>query len=311
MIMHNLIWFIAGFLFASALGFVVALYLLRQQRRKVIRAYRRAADAERLAELGRMTSGLAHEIRNPLSTIGLNAQLLAEDISDSQHLDAEEQDRLSRRIESLHREIERLRGILTDFLQYAGRIHLDAEPQDVNLIVDELADFITPKIQAAGIQLFTSPAKQPAIARVDSALLKQALLNLILNAIQAFDSSVKKDNKNTGKTASNAAHTQTTAPLNTPPPRQIMLRVVKPSGQGDDAGVIIHVTDTGPGIDTELQKEIFLPYYTTKAGGTGLGLPTARRIIEEHKGYIEVHSEIGRGTDFVLHLPVGTISSTN
>src|SRR5437870_4226147 len=130
---------------ASALGFaagtlvagVLAAWGLRRHVRKVRSAERRARAAERLAELGSMTGGLAHEIKNPLSTIGLNAQLLGEAI-DELEIDPETKGRVTRRIASLRREVERLRGILTDFLEYAGDVRLDVREADLNALVEEL-----------------------------------------------------------------------------------------------------------------------------------------------------------------------------
>ncbi|MBL1218820.1 MAG: two-component sensor histidine kinase [Planctomycetes bacterium] len=272
---------IIGLLVAGIASAGAVRYLLARQRRQLTRMQRRAADAERLAELGRMTSGLAHEIKNPLSTIGLNAQLLSEDLEDAE-LDDSEKSRLIRRIDSLRREVDRLGGILTDFLQFAGRIHLDTEPHDVNRIVDELADFFLPQAQQAGVRLTVLPASTPALARVDTSLLKQALLNLLINGVHALESNRDPST-----------------------PKELMLRVERPAAAGadDESSVVINVTDTGPGIDPEKAKDIFLPYYTTKASGSGLGLPTTRRIIEEHGGQIDVHTEPGRGTSFVIRLP--------
>lgn len=276
--------FIAGFLaggLATAIAAVVlSRKLLRRQRRLVAQAQRRAASAERLAELGRMTGGLAHEIKNPLSTIGLNAQLLAEDLAEST-LPPEEAQRLTRRIDSLGREVDRLRGILTDFLQFAGRIHLDPEPIDVNELVDELVDFFLPQARDAGVRLRSQYAPRPAMALVDSSLFKQALLNLLINATQALQTQPKPPDGELEK--------------------ELMIRVELE--QGPPRQVAVHVTDTGPGVAEDELARIFEPYYSTTGGGTGLGLPTARRIIEEHQGHIEVHSEVGRGSDFVIRLP--------
>jgi signal transduction histidine kinase len=278
--MSGWFWSVAAGAAGLALGFVAATVLTRRRSaRQLVRvraAERRARAAERLAEIGSMTGGLAHEIKNPLSTIGLNAQLLSEGIAE---LDAEPEakSRLTRRIDALGREAERLRGILTDFLDYAGEKHLSPATTDLNLLVDELADFFHPQAERAHVRLRTTLSPEPARAEVDAGLVKQAILNLLLNAVQAF-------------------------PDDDSGPRELMLRV----DQGEDDGepvARIRVADTGPGIDREALARIFSPYFTTKAGGTGLGLPTARRIIEQHGARIDVHSEPGRGTEFVLTFP--------
>ncbi|MFO0873058.1 MAG: HAMP domain-containing sensor histidine kinase [Phycisphaerales bacterium] len=230
-----------------------------------------------------MTSGLAHEIKNPLSTLGLNAQLLAEDIAESP-LPDEQRDRVLRRLGALQREADRLRNILSDFLRYAGRIKLDPQPRDLGAIVEELADFLSAQCQQSGVLLRTDLPAHPIVATVDADLLKQALLNLMLNAIQAM-----------------VPPSAGGAPSSTSLERrgELILRV-----EGDAQEARIHVIDTGPGIAEEKLEEIFRPYVSSKPGGTGLGLPTARRIVEEHGGRLVAHSVVGRGSDFVVHLPV-------
>jgi signal transduction histidine kinase len=279
-------WFIIGVAAGAAAMLPVLRMWTRRTERRARRAERRARDAERLAELGSMTSGLAHEIKNPLSTIGLNAQLLAEAIDDAS-LPNEDRERLRRRVDSLSREAERLGGILTDFLQFAGRIKLDPQPKDLSRIVDELSDFFHPQCDQHGVTLRVNVPDKPLMVQVDEGLFKQALLNLLLNAVQAMSprpsvSGVSGPGRSTGQSAG----------------RELILRI-----ESDDDEARVHVIDTGPGIPTEKLDEIFRPYVSHKIGGTGLGLPTARRIIEEHGGRLVAHSELGRGSDFVIHLP--------
>ncbi len=274
---------------AIAGGLAVAVAARWQVRRSIVRARlaeRRAKAAERLAEIGAMTGGLAHEIKNPLSTIGLNAQLLAEALDElptDRPAEPEARGRLVKRLAALRREVERLRGILTDFLAYAGEMRLDLQSHDVNTIVEELADFLLPQAESQSIRLRAELAPGPLTAPVDVGLLKQAILNLMLNAIQAM-------------AAEGVTH------------RELILRTErfdeKLMGQTVERCVRIHVIDTGPGMTPEVKSRLFTPYFTTKAGGTGLGLPTTRRIIESHLGRIEPISEPGRGTDFVITLPI-------
>lgn len=276
--------FALGLLGGVALAAPILALLIRRAAARVRAAERRARGAERLAEIGTLTGGLAHEIKNPLSTIGLNAQLLVEDIHELP-LPDDERSRIVRRIEALRRETERLREILTEFLQFAGRVRLDPHPLDLNVVVEELADFFLPQAVQRGVRLRVQPAPQPAYANVDPTLLKQAILNLMINATQAMTESTA--------VAGGGGDTQQ--------PRELHLRV-EPARQSEN-GVLIHVIDTGPGIDTDRIEQIFLPYFTSKSGGSGLGLPTTRRIIEEHGGTIHVHSTPGTGSDFVISLP--------
>jgi signal transduction histidine kinase len=283
-IMSELWWTVLGLVGGLLLMVPVTRMLLRLGERRARDAERRARDSERLAELGSMTGGLAHEIKNPLSTIGLNAQLLAEEIAESQ-VPMEQRERLIRRLDALSRETERLRGILNDFLQFAGRIKLDPQPHDVRTLVDELSDFFLPQSAQAGVLLRTQLPDEPVLARIDERLLKQALLNLMLNATQAMSGErVVRDGP------PEPAHAAR---------KELILKV-----EGDDREARIHVIDTGPGIAAARLEEIFRPYVTGRAGGTGLGLPTAKRIVEEHGGCLTVISEPGRGSDFVVSLPM-------
>ncbi|UCD75955.1 MAG: hypothetical protein JSV91_03350 [Phycisphaerales bacterium] len=280
----DLIW---GILLGLAGGVIImgplVRWMLRRAELRARQAERRARGAERLAELGSMTSGLAHEIKNPLSTVGLNAQLLHEGLEEAD-LPDDQRSRLLRRLESLKREVERLGGILTDFLQFAGRVKLDPQPRDVVRLVDELSDFYHPQCDQAGIVLRTDLPDRSIVAPVDETLLKQAVLNLMINATHAMADTGRPPGEVTDNPAGKG---------------ELILRV---EGDGEEAR--IHVIDTGSGIEPEKIAEIFHPYVSHKSGGTGLGLPTARRIIEEHGGRLEAHSERGRGSDFVIHLPL-------
>src|SRR4051812_22144318 len=183
-------WALAiGLVVGAAVAALAARWQIRRSLDRVRAAERRARSAERLAEVGAMTGGLAHEIKNPLSTIGLNAQLLAEGVDElprDRPVEDEARQRLSRRLSSLRREVERLRGILTDFLNFAGEIKLDLKEADLNRVVDELADFFLPQAQQQGVRMRVELSPSPLVGRVDAPLIKQAVLNLMLNAVQAM-----------------------------------------------------------------------------------------------------------------------------
>ena len=283
-------WLPIGFAFGLLIGALAAWSLSRRTVAKVRSAERRARQAERMAEIGAMTGGLAHEIKNPLSTIGLNAQLLAEGIDELAIADDDKR-RLVNRVRSLRREAERLKGILQDFLEYAGQVRLAPQQADVNEVVGELADFFQPEAERQGVRIMLDLAPGPLNAAFDVKLVKQALLNLMLNATQAM----------TGA-ATNSAD-QKTGTATVPPAGELILRTSAGTDDGR-ASVRIEVIDTGPGMSREVLGKVFNPYFTTKAGGSGLGLPTARRLIEEHGGRLDVHSEPGKGTAFKVVLPV-------
>jgi signal transduction histidine kinase len=283
---------------ATAAG--VARWQIRRALARQLAAERRARGAERMAELGAMTGGLAHEIKNPLSTIGLNAQLLGEGVSElpeDRPVTDEAKRRLLRRVESLRRETERLRGILADFLRFAGELRLERAARDVNRIVEELADFLQPQAQASGARLRLELSPEAPIADVDVGQLKQALLNLMLNAVQAMGSSQAKGEVGEASPRELIVRTRVA-----PAPSVPAKRGDKGPGRGGAGWVVVHVIDTGPGISDEARARMFTPYFTTKSGGTGLGLATTRRIIEAHGGRIEVFSEVGKGTDFAVWL---------
>lgn len=262
----------------------------RRTERRVRQLEMRARAAERLAELGTLTGGLAHEIKNPLSTVGLNVQLLQEDVQDLSEDAGLSQShheglvRVHRRLESLSRETQRLRDILEDFLRFAGRVELDTQDTDLHTTIEELMDFFEPQANEAGVNLRAQLQADPSTAQADAGLLKQALLNLLINAVQAMTRAREKDEPHGGAD-------------------ELIVRTERGKTLGGEE-LRIHITDTGPGMTPEVAEKVFQPYFSTKRGGTGLGLPTSRRIIEEHGGHLTVHADPGRGTDFVISLPV-------
>ena len=265
----------------------------RRTELRVRKLERRARAAERLAELGTMTGGLAHEIKNPLSTIGLNVQLLQEDVHDlsqDQGLSESHHEglaRVQRRLESLSRETYRLRDILEDFLRFAGRVELDPQPTDLHVMIEELIDFFEPQAREAKVNLRSQLIATDAIVPADAGLLKQAMLNLMINAVQAMTQAREKNQPHGGA-------------------NELIIRTERSRATtgGNGPEFHIHVTDTGPGMTPEVAEKVFQPYFSTKRGGSGLGLPTSRRIVEEHGGSLTVHADPGRGTDFTLSLPI-------
>jgi signal transduction histidine kinase len=253
---------LSGGLFTLALAAAAAAYAWR----RYVLLERRTLRAERLAELGALTGGLAHEIKNPLSTVGLNLQLLKEDLDPREPLYT----RLVSRLDTVQRETSRLREILDDFLRYAGRIELDRKPVDLNELLEELVDFFAPQAHLQRVQIRLKKHPQSVVANVDAKLVKQAVLNLMINALQAM-----------------------------PEGGELMLSLTI-----DPRYATIDVIDTGPGIPPDVAEKIFQAYFTTKKGGTGIGLAMAKRIAEEHGGSIAVRSEVGKGSDFSIRLPL-------
>lgn len=232
---------------------------------------------DQYAEIARLAGGLAHEIKNPLSTIRLNMQLLAEDLLPEPE-DAEAQDdvplsaeqrRIAKRIEAVQRECTRLQDLLDDFLNYARVRKVDLAPRDVNAEIADALDFFEPECQAAGIEIIPYFDADLPTVRLDREAFRGALVNLLLNAKQAMPDGGEL--------------------------------IVQTRGMGDR--VAVYLTDTGVGMSDATASRMFEAFYSTKPGGSGLGLPTTAKIIEAHGGTIAVQSELDRGTRFTIELP--------
>ncbi len=235
------------------------------------------SQTAQLVELSAIAGGLAHEIRNSLSTLRVNLQLLDEDWQgaesrpDGDRVDAREVSRRSRgRIGTLLKESQRLERILDDFLQFANRRELKTQSCEINGLIGELADFYRPQAQAHGIELSIVTQVRPLVCDLDVNLIKQAILNLLINAQQAMGDG-----------------------------GQITIQI----GNAGDATARIDVIDNGPGIPAVEQSSIFQAYFSTKKRGSGLGLSMTRQIVREHGGRIHVHSDPPHGTCFTILLP--------
>lgn len=218
------------------------------------------------AALAELAGGFIHEIKNHLSTLGLNLQLLAEDFQEPQN---QRERRALNRIQKLQSDCQRLVGVSNDFLRFARIKDLKLQPSQLDKIVQEMIDFFTPTARSAHIEVRTFlPADLPAVL-LDRELFQQALLNLLLNAEQAMSAG-----------------------------GEITVQAFVENDQ-----VCLSLIDTGNGMAPETAAKVFQPFFSTKPGGSGLGLPTTRRIVEAHHGTIEVQSEVGKGTKFTIRLP--------
>ncbi len=236
------------------------------------------SETSQIVELSAIAGGLAHEIRNSLSTLRVNLQLLDEDWqgaespSDADRVDAREVPRRSRgRIGTLLKESQRLERILDDFLQFANRRELKTQSCEINGLIGELADFYRPQAQAHGVELSIVTRVRPLVCDLDVNLIKQAILNLLINAQQAMGDDGG----------------------------EITIQI----GDAGDATARIDVIDNGPGIPAAEQANIFQAYFSTKKRGSGLGLSMTRQIVREHGGRIHVHSDPPHGTCFTILLP--------
>jgi len=228
--------------------------------------------AETYAEFAALVGGLAHEIRNPLSTIRLNMELLAEDFENTDPASPTKQrDRRAKaKIDLVRQECDRLQKLLGDFLDFARQESLTLEPGSLNAEIEQLLDFFSIRAKEAGVEIVRYLDPELPAVRLDRETFRSAVLNLLINAVQAMEGAGG----------------------------QLVVRT-RPAG----LGVLLELIDTGPGMDAETLGKVFGAFYTTKQGGSGLGLPTARKIVEAHGGTIDVESAPGRGTKVTIWLP--------
>ena len=218
--------------------------------------------------------GLAHEIKNPLSTMAINLTLLEEEFSGDRSEEAPEPSprdkRCLKRLGVLHREVSHLEGIVDDFLRFARGGQVNRAPGDLLALVREVLDFTAPQHQSAGIVVHADLPPSLPLVMIDSDAIRRVVMNLLVNARQAM-----------------------------PGGGELICQLHR-----DGAWAELRLTDTGMGMDEEQLSKCFDLYWSTKRGGTGLGLPTVRRTVVEHGGTIDVVSDPGRGTSFTLRLPL-------
>ena len=251
----------------------VAVVLLFQRNKRVEEA---RIEAERRAELGEVAAGLAHEIRNPLNAMGLNLELLEESLGKPG--DSTGQIRLgavnaAELAVAVRQETNRLSRLLSDFLSYARPSPITPVPGDLNEPASEAVAFLVPEASRRGIKLSFTPHPSPARAKLDSPRIKQVVLNLVGNALDAVESEGAKS-------------------------REVDVRVEEAA----DAWRLT-VSDSGPGIHPAKLTEIFRAFVSTKPAGTGLGLPIAERIVKAHGGTLTLKSAAGEPTRAVATFP--------
>lgn len=229
-----------------------------------------SGDTLTMGELVELAGGLAHELRNPLSTVMINLRLLSEDLSDASAPFDDTRRRALRRVDTVRGECERLQALFDDFLNVAGPCRPQRDPVDLNAVAARLVEFLDPLATARGVDLSLVPSEDRVVGPFDAHLISQALLNLAINAQEAM-----------------------------PEGGRLAIRIRR---EGDAA--IIEVEDKGVGIPLDMRDRVFRPFYSTKGSGTGLGLSITRRIVLAHGGAIDFASEPGRGTTFTVRLPL-------
>ena len=217
-------------------------------------------------EISQLAGSLAHEIKNPLSVIRMNMDLLAEDLAEASN---PREHRLSSKVQVVQSQCQRLQTLLDDFLKFVRVREMDMKAGSLNEQLERVLDFLAPKAVQAEIAVNRYLDPDAPSIMMDAARLYAALMNLVLNAIEATPA---------GGTI------------------EVFTRLTS-------TGVALDLIDNGCGMQEQMAIHMFDPFFTTKENGSGLGLPIARRIIEAHGGRIAVQTVVGRGTQFTLEFP--------
>jgi signal transduction histidine kinase len=253
-----------GLLAVGGMGMHLVFRAQARHHERVQALERALTRQERLAALGHLAAGVAHEVRNPLNAIGMGIQRLQGEFSP-----VEGEEEFHHLCTVIRGEVARLNGIVQEFLQLARVPALQRQPVAVPTLLHEVASLLEVEAKAHAVRLTLQvPAGLPALV-VDPQQLKQALINLLLNAIQA-----------------------------SPPGAGVQVTAV-----GETEALRIAVIDSGSGVAPDMLERIFDPYFTTKPQGIGLGLPIALRIIQAHGGTLDVKSALGAGTTVEVRLP--------
>jgi signal transduction histidine kinase len=230
-------------------------------------------------ELGKLTGELAHEIKNPLSSIKINLKLAREELEAAKSAQGgqagrgqggQEFTRALRKIAVIEKETDRLERILEGFLRYIGKTELQLASVDISSLVSDMIDFYSPQARSHSIIIRQQLYDKPLVCKADEGMLKQVILNLFINAQQAMSDG-----------------------------GELLIRTDRRKKMA-----VIQISDTGSGIAKDKLSNIFDVYYSSRPQGSGLGLPTAKKIVEAHEGRISVDSEPGKGTLFTIELPL-------
>jgi signal transduction histidine kinase len=244
---------------------------LEETNRQLRRAEAHARRAERLAALGQLSAGLAHEIRNPLGVIKGSADMLSRKVAGSEPLVAE----LAGYISS---EVNRLNALVVRFLDFARPSKLELRPERITEIVDRAFEAATASVPDAGAKIERQYAPHLPEIPADPQLCEQVFVNLITNALQAMQTQEASLEK-------------------------ILRLSIAPEISNGESGVGVVVEDTGPGVPPELREQIFNPFFTSKKDGVGLGLSIVAKIVDDHRGSIRLEDNTPRGARFHVFFP--------
>ena len=244
---------------------------LEETNRQLRRAEADARRAERLAALGQLSAGLAHEIRNPLGVIKGSADMLSRKVSVSEPLVAE----LAGYISS---EVNRLNALVVRFLDFARPSKLELRPERITEIVERALDAATASVPNSGVKIERQYAANLPEVPADPQLCEQVFVNLITNGLQAMQAQDGTSEKT-------------------------LLLSIAPEVSNGEPGVGVIVEDSGPGVPLEVREQIFNPFFTSKKDGVGLGLSIVAKIMDDHRGTIRLEGNTPRGARFHVFFP--------
>jgi signal transduction histidine kinase len=245
--------------------------------------------SRRMAAIGRLTSGVAHEVKNPINAIVVHIELLKTKLGGASAPAV-------RHLEIIDAEIHRLDRVVQMLVDFSRPVELQLREQDLRSIIGEVLALAADELSTRKIKLISHMPEKPLVANVDADLLKQAALNVILNGAQAMPGGgtlevVLEEDLQSLRVTGNHRIVREGAPR-------------LPVSSLGAKFAILRVTDQGVGIPDDIREKIFDLYFTTKIGGSGIGLAMTYRILQLHHGSIEVQSKVGRGTEFRLRIPL-------
>ncbi len=244
--------------------------------------------SRRMAAIGRLTSGVGHEVKNPINAIVVHLELLKSKIGETNS-------QASRHLEVIDVEIRRLDRVVQTLVDFSRPVELQLREQDLRKVIRDVLALAADELETHQVTLISHMPEEPLIANVDADLLKQAMLNVIQNGAQAMPEGGKleivlEEERNHGE--------------------DLPLLALSNGGTGERAvhaaptAAVLRIADEGPGIPEEIREKIFDLYFTTKTGGSGIGLAMTYRILQLHHGSIDVQSRQGRGSEFRLRIPL-------
>ena len=244
--------------------------------------------SRRMAAIGRLTSGVGHEVKNPINAIVVHLELLKSKLGETNT-------GAQRHLEVIDAEIHRLDRVVQTLVDFSRPVELQLHEQDLRLIIGDVLALASDELSTHHVTLITKMPREALIANVDADLLKQAALNVIQNGAQAMSNGgrlevvLEEDSTSNGsyKSSQRAGGNSGDNP-----------------GQSASTFAVLRVADEGPGIPAEIREKIFDLYFTTKSGGSGIGLAMTYRILQLHHGSVEVQSREVRGTEFRLRIPL-------